>query len=484
MAAFVVVRHLGTKPLWRDEAISLSVAARPVGRILAVLPHHDANAGFYYLLLHAWLWFGHGPVWARGFSAACFGATAALAAWAGWRWRGWETGLAGGLLVALNPFLIYYGQEARPYAPAVLLAAVSTIALFRWRGARPYLVATVALLYMDLFALLYVGALAAAVAAVHRLRHEPIPAAMKRCWWVIGALAAPLAVVMTGFERGQISWLARPSARVLTTTLTSMSGGGLGLAIVVALAALALAAAASAIGTRVRDPDRDRDRDRDRMIVLALAAAFALPPLTLWVVAQAAPAFLDRYVICSTLAMVGVAAAGLEALRDRLPGAGRIVTLTILAVLLLLAGQGTARLEAQPFKVDNAPAAVDFIRAHSRPGDAVVYAGGGLRTLMESSLTGRPSAGTRQTLPPDIALAAKGQAYLQHDLYAREVTAPELLSRLASVLRLWLVTDPSDQQFPVGGPFAQLKPLVRATFTAGATTSFGAVDVTLLVRRA
>ncbi|MDQ1442840.1 MAG: hypothetical protein QOG97_3068, partial [Acidimicrobiaceae bacterium] len=35
-ATAVVLRHLGTKPLWRDEAISLSVASRPVARILLV----------------------------------------------------------------------------------------------------------------------------------------------------------------------------------------------------------------------------------------------------------------------------------------------------------------------------------------------------------------------------------------------------------------------------------------------------------------
>ena len=66
-----------------------------------------------------------------------------------------------------------------------------------------------------------------------------VPPALKRCWWVIAAASAPLAVVMLVFERGQISWLAKPSAAVLATTITSMSSGWLGLEVVLVLAAVA-----------------------------------------------------------------------------------------------------------------------------------------------------------------------------------------------------------------------------------------------------
>ncbi len=474
VAALVVLRHLGTKPLWRDEAISVSVAARPVLRIVSVLPHHDANAGFYYLLLHTWLWFGHGTAWARGFSAMSFTATAALAAWAGHRWRGWETGLALGLLVALNPFLVYYGQETRPYALAVALAAVSTIALF-WRGdgagtqpaPRLYAAATVALIYADLLAVLYVATLAGAVLAVYHLRHQRVPAPLKRCWWIIGAATAPLAVVMLVFERGQISWLIRPTPQVLGTTITSMSSGWLGLEVVGVLAAVALIASRGARGAR------------DRLIVVALVAGFALPPLGLWAMAQLTPVFIDRYVICSILALAGLAAAGLAALRDHLggKGLGRVVALAVLAGLLVLGGQRVARTEAAPFKVDNTPAVVGFIQSQAQPGDAVAYAGGGLRTVIDASLP----AG--RSFPGDVALAPGGQASLQSDLYAREVTAPQLQSRLATVSRLWMVTDPSDQDYPQGGPFLTLKPLVLAAYAPTTTTSFGTIDVTLFVRR-
>jgi hypothetical protein len=293
---------------------------------------------------------------------------------------------------------------------------------------------------------------------------------LKRCWSIIAVAAAPVAIVMVGFERGQISWLSKPTLGVLGTTITSMSAGWLGLGVVVALAAIAL------IGTTATSGP-------DRMIVVALAAAFVLPPLALWIVAQITPVFIDRYVICSTVAMLGLAVAGLVALRDRLGRIGGIVGVAILAGLLALAAQRTAFMEAQPFKSDNGPAMVTFVEARTQPGDAVAYAGGGLRTLIDTMLAEQPQSQRGDAFPPDVALAPHGQAFYQDDLYAREVSAPTLIARLATVERLWMITDPSDQSYPQGGPFATLKSTVLAMYGPDGTWSFGSVDVTLLVRR-
>jgi hypothetical protein len=200
--------------------------------------------------------------------------------------------------------------------------------------------------------------------------------------------------------------------------------------------------------------------------------------LALWSVAQVTPVFIDRYLICSTLALVGLAGAGLATLRERLrpKRLGQVAALAVLAGLLVLSGQRVARIESAPYKVDNAPAVARFIQAHAQPGDAVAYAGGGLRIVIDASL---PAGGS---FPVDVALAPGGDASLQSDLYAREVDGPQLESRLATVRRLWLVTDPSDQDYPQGGPFLQLRPLVTATYAPTTTTSFGTIDVTLLVR--
>jgi len=462
VAAVLAFRRLGTKPLWLDETVSVAVAGRPLTRLLAVLPHRDANAGLYYLLLHTWLRLGHGAGWTRVPSAAAFVATAGLAAWLGSRWRGCWFGLVCGLLVATNQFLVFYGQEARPYALAVMVAVASTAALFR-RDGEPapaaYVILTVVLLYLDLFAVLFVAAQAGAVVVVHRWRRVPLPPGLLRWWAIIAAAAAPLALLMITGERSQISWLTRPTLRYLGQTFTAMTNGWLGL---VLMALLALCGVVTLAATS------------DAFPVGALLASFALPPLTLWVFAQFVPSFIDRYVICSTIGIIGLGAVGLDILRRR---RAQVVALAALGLLAGLGLSRIARFEGAPFKYENPPAVVSFISDQSRQGDAVGFAGGGLRTVIDAYV--RPG----QPFPDDIALATGGAAARQPDIYAREVDPPTLLTRLSGVERLWLVTDPSNHRYPPFGPFAPLRPAVAGVFQPRLAASFPGIDVTLYARR-
>jgi mannosyltransferase len=464
LATALVVRHLGTKPIWLDEAVSLSVARRPLGRLLIVLTHHDANAGLYDLLLHGWLYLGRGAAWDRGVSAICFVATGGLVAWVGTRWRGAGFGVACGVLVATNPFLLFYGQEARSFALAVLLAVGSTAALF-WRDGEPapgpYVAATIALLYADLFAVLFVAAQAAMVVVVHRRRDEPVPPVLLRSWRTVALGAAPLAVLMIVRERSQISWLGHPSVHDLVRTFTSMTSGWLGLGVTLGLVGLAAVAVVAGGGAR------------DGLVVAALVGSFVVPPVILWSVAQVVPVFLDRYVICSAVAAIGLAAMGLDVVRRR---AGTVAALAGLALLVGLGGQRVAALERAPIKYENPPAVVAFVGRSSRPGDAIGYSGGGLRTVLDGY--------RRQGSSPfDVALAPGGDAWRQHDLYAREVSPAVLEQRLADVQRLWLVTDPTDRRYPSYGPFNAIRSDVMNEFEPVAAASLPGVDVTLYVRR-
>jgi hypothetical protein len=205
-----------------------------------------------------------------------------------------------------------------------------------------------------------------------------------------------------------------------------------------------------------------------------LVAGFVVPPPLLWTVAQIVPAFIDRYVLSSTVAMIGLAGLGIDVLRKR----GGLIP--ALAVLVLLAGLGVqhiAKYEREPFKVDNAPAVVAFVAAQARPGDAIGFSGGGVRAVIDAA--GAPPTG----FPNDIALAPGGEAFRQHDLYAREVNEQALGLRLAPVNRLWLVTDPGvDGRFPRDGPWAQLRPALLKVFAPDASATMGSLAVTLYVR--
>ena len=97
-------------------------------------------------------------------------------------------------------------------------------------GNRPapaaYVAATVALLYADVFAVLFAAAQALAVVAVNHRRHAPLPRQLVRCWVVIAAAAAPLGLLIVTREGSQISWLPRPSFGDLVHTFTAMTNGG------------------------------------------------------------------------------------------------------------------------------------------------------------------------------------------------------------------------------------------------------------------
>src|SRR3954466_11073002 len=109
--------------LWIDEGLSVGIADRP----LSAIPHalqQDGSPPLYYMLLHFWLDLaGRSEQGVRGLSLL-FGLIAIPAAW----WAGkaiWRTARAGwfaAVLMAFNPFLAQYSQEARMYTLVALLA--------------------------------------------------------------------------------------------------------------------------------------------------------------------------------------------------------------------------------------------------------------------------------------------------------------------------------------------------------------------------
>ncbi len=119
---------------WFDEAISVHWARQTVPRILEVgfTLVEDRLPPLYYLMLKGWAaLFGFSEVSVRGLSVV-FGVllvpvVANIAATLFNR----RVALSTALLVAFNPFLVWYAQEARMYAPAVFF---STLAVWAFLG--------------------------------------------------------------------------------------------------------------------------------------------------------------------------------------------------------------------------------------------------------------------------------------------------------------------------------------------------------------
>ncbi|MEU7573907.1 glycosyltransferase family 39 protein [Micromonospora sp. NPDC049240] len=161
---------LGHAQPWRDELATWSAATRPLPDLARLTRTIDAATGPYYLLMHGWTALaGTSPAALRLPSALAMAATAALTARLGARLAGDRAGLLAGLLFAVLPATSRYGQEARPYALATLLAVLATLLLVdalcrpsrrRWAG---YAVAVAALGLLHLIALTLLAAHAVAV---------------------------------------------------------------------------------------------------------------------------------------------------------------------------------------------------------------------------------------------------------------------------------------------------------------------------------
>ncbi|MGW4499394.1 glycosyltransferase family 39 protein [Micromonospora sp. NPDC004336] len=179
LTLLVTAAGIGRAQPWRDELATWSAATRPVGDLLRLTGTIDAATGPYYLLMHAWVALAGDSVTALRLPAAlAMAAAAGLTALLGQRLVDARAGLLAGLLLAVLPGTSRYGQEARPYALATLLAVLATLLLVEalrrpgWARWAAYAAAVAGLGLTHLIALTLLAAHAVTVLAAHR-RREP-----------------------------------------------------------------------------------------------------------------------------------------------------------------------------------------------------------------------------------------------------------------------------------------------------------------------
>jgi 4-amino-4-deoxy-L-arabinose transferase-like glycosyltransferase len=125
--------------LWFDEAISVHWARQSVPRILEVglTLVEDRLPPLYYLFLKGWTnFFGFSEVSVRSLSVFWGVLLVPIIATIAAMLFNRRVAVVTALLVALNPFLIWYSQETRMYAQAVLFSALSVWAFLKMPGVR------------------------------------------------------------------------------------------------------------------------------------------------------------------------------------------------------------------------------------------------------------------------------------------------------------------------------------------------------------
>src|SRR5258708_868378 len=155
LAAGVRFFGLGNTDLWGDEAFSVVTSRGPLSQLFGLLARSEPHPPLYPLVLAGWLrLFGDSELVSRlpsAFAGIAGVAVAASLARAfvptGETRQATVAAVIAGLLVALNPFQVWYSQEARMYVQVSFFAGLSTLALLRlWdgkRGAIPLYIAAI-----------------------------------------------------------------------------------------------------------------------------------------------------------------------------------------------------------------------------------------------------------------------------------------------------------------------------------------------------
>ena len=138
LAASLRFYRIGYQSYWNDEGNSLGLSGRGVGTIVQSAAA-DIHPPGYYLALKPWAALvGTSEPALRGFSALAGVILVALLYRLGKHYFGPGAGVGAALLGAINPFLVYYAQEARMYALLATLAAASFLLFSQWlRSSRP-----------------------------------------------------------------------------------------------------------------------------------------------------------------------------------------------------------------------------------------------------------------------------------------------------------------------------------------------------------
>jgi 4-amino-4-deoxy-L-arabinose transferase-like glycosyltransferase len=311
LAALVRLWGLGVQSLWLDEAFSHLFATLPLRVAWQAIIVDAVHPPLYYLLLRPWLALAGGSEFALRFPSAVAGVlSVALVLQAGRRWLGVSAGWWAALLLALNPFHVWYSQEARMYALLGLLALAGLLAFWQaLHDQRPRVWAVLAgvsaLAYLTHYFGLYLPLVEFAFLLVTFRRHHHVLAR-----WAVTQTVAVLpfagwvtALYTIGGGAFGIGWIRKPQPADLLRTLWSFGVVYDGRVTWLVVAGLLIWCGLLMVGVV-----RRRSAGRTRLLLIL---ALALPPLATFLLSLRRPTYVDRFFIGSLLAFLLLAAAGL-----------------------------------------------------------------------------------------------------------------------------------------------------------------------------
>jgi mannosyltransferase len=134
LAAAIRFATIRTQSFWTDEALTVYEVRLPFGAMINTVAHYETTPPLYFLA--AWVWahvFGTSEAGLRSLSALAGVALVPIAYITGRELVSRRAGVIAAAFVAVNPFLIWYSQEARAYMLLAALAGASLLWFVRAR---------------------------------------------------------------------------------------------------------------------------------------------------------------------------------------------------------------------------------------------------------------------------------------------------------------------------------------------------------------
>jgi hypothetical protein len=334
VAAFLRFATLDLQSFSDAETYTVLLVRMELADMLDAIPRLEGTPPLYYVLLYGWSeLFGTGEVGLRSLSVLVSTAVVPLTFLAARQVTTNRAALVAAGVVAVNPLLVWFGQEARAYSLLVLLSTAALLFFLR-RRLVAWSVASALGIATHYFAVLLFLPQALWLIVTSRPRRPTLVASAAPI--AVGIALAPLALRQTeqaGGDETEIASLGLRLARIPKQFLV-----GFEVPAEVPLTAIGALAALIGVVLAARRPDAELRR----LAPVAIVGGAGLL-LMLAMAAAGSDYVLSRYLVLLVPVFAIVAAAGFTASRAGIAAAVALVAVSLTAVALVAVDPGAQR---------------------------------------------------------------------------------------------------------------------------------------------
>jgi mannosyltransferase len=483
LAALLSVIGLTSRSLGFDEGTTVAIVSQHGAALGAAIARDGGNMAGYYLAMHLLVgWLGTGVIVLRLPSVIATVITVALVAAIGRRLFDRRVAAVSGVLCAVNLPLVFWAQTARAYAPMVAFVCAGFFAFIvladetapasrrRWATVG-YVVAMLLAAYCS-----FVSVLVIAVQLVAVIRRARALRRLAGALVALGVCCVPLVILAVRRGAGQLFWVPRPSLKVDTQVLQSLTSTGLQpsfhprvttTAGLVATVAVVLGLGLAAVWARRARPGRSDEPLVGWPMALVLVW-IALPPLLTFIYSLVSqPVFVPRNLLtCLPAVALGL---GVAITHPRLPRAAALAAAILALVIRAVPLAASYGVSPEPWQ-----AATADVLGQARPGDCIAFYPLDARNAFDYYVrsSGRPA-------PRSILPAIRWRVVTPYVERYATLSGAQLSAAIGGCRRLWLVSSHEGQ---ADGPaqaranragYLRLDERLERAFGRGAIAQYG-----------